>query len=328
MAPVHRDAPAPGRPPEPWRDAIHLGPAGSARWPLAAIGFTGQAAGEAPVAARLDLPWLGGGPSAELWTAPAEARVARRGAVTLASAGPVAFAVAELADAAADGLDAATRRAFGGLLAATGEGGYRHLLRVWSAVPRINEPDAGLERYRRFCRARAEVFERWYGPGFATRLPASTAVGSRAGGLVVAMLAARQPGEHRENPRQVAAWAYPACYGPRSPSFARATLCPPDAGGHLLISGTAAIVGHASVHAGSPRLQTRETLGNLRRLLGGRGAPPERRPGRFRVYLRRSADLPEVQAELRRALGEGIPAVFAEADICRRELLVEIEAVA
>jgi chorismate lyase / 3-hydroxybenzoate synthase len=201
-------------------------------------------------------------------------------------------------------------------------------LRVWAVVPGINEDEDGLERYRRFCRARAEALEACYGPRFDAELSASTAVGGAGGPLVVYALAGRHPGRHRENPRQVAAYRYPADYGPRSPSFARATVCPGELGHHLLISGTAAIVGHRSLHPGSTLLQTRETLANLARLAAGRPSPPGLPYRLLKVYLRRAEDRPAVEDELRRSLGGGVPLLFLRADVCRRELEVEIEGVA
>jgi len=47
-----------------------------------------------------------------------------------------------------------------------------------------------------------------------------------------------------------------------------------------------------------------------------------------KVYVRRPADLPLVQAELEAALGGGARVVYLQADICRQDLLVEIEAAA
>lgn len=286
------------------------------------------AAGAAPLVVRVPLPRVGGVPVAEVWSGPVAAEADQRGAVSLAVAGPVAFAAVRTADAAGAALEPATAAAYRDLLAATAAAGHPHLLRVWAVVPGINDAEDGLERYRRFCRARAEAFEAAYGPGFTAELSASTAVGSAAGPLVVYALASRRPGRHRENPRQVAAYRYPPDYGPRSPSFARATVCPRELGGRLLISGTAAIVGHRSLHPGSVVGQTRETLANLARLAAGRPAPPGLPYRQLKVYLRRPADRPAVEAELRRALGPEVPLLFLRADVCRRELEVEIEGVA
>ena len=291
--------------------------------PVPAAGAAG-----APLVVRVPLPRVGGTPLAEVWSGPVAAVVERRGGVSLAAAGPVAFAAVGAADTAGEALEPATADAYRRLLAATAAAGYPHLLRVWAILPRINDVEDGLERYRRFCRARAEAFETVFGPAFTAELSASTAVGSTAGPLVVHALAGRRPGRHRENPRQVAAYRYPAAYGPRSPSFARATVCPADLGQRLLISGTAAIVGHRSLHGASAVEQTRETLDNLARLTAGRPAPPGLPFRQLKVYLRRAGDRPAVEDVLRRALGAAVPLLFLQADVCRRELAVEIEGVA
>jgi hypothetical protein len=45
-----------------------------------------------------------------------------------------------------------------------------------------------------------------------------------------------------------------------------------------------------------------------------------------KVYVRHAADLPVIQAELCSALGSSAPVIYLKADICRQDLLVEIEA--
>ncbi|HEX6203032.1 MAG TPA: hypothetical protein VF100_08525 [Thermoanaerobaculia bacterium] len=312
---VYGDDPAPAAP---------RAPAGA----RAGAGAGAPDRGRPPILVRVPLPRVGGAPAAEVWSGPVAAAGERRGTVALAAAGPVAFAAVRAAGAAGPALEPATAAAYRDLLAATAAAGYPHLLRVWAVVPGINDDEGGLERYRRFCRARAEAFEAAYGPGFTRQLSASTAVGGSAGPLVVYALAGRRRGRHRENPRQVAAYRYPSEYGPRSPSFARATVCPRELGDRLLISGTAAIVGHRSLHSGSVVEQTRETLANLARLTAGRPAPPGLPFRQLKVYLRRSEDRPAVEDELRRALGPEVPLLFLRADVCRRELEVEIEGVA
>ena len=148
--------------------------------------------------------------------------------------------------------------------------------------------------------------------------------------LQVYWLAAREPGTPLENPRQVSAYRYPREYGPQSPTFARALL-PPSPRVPLLLSGTASIVGHASQHADSLRAQLDETLTNLDSLLG---AARERAPtlsphldgtSRLKVYVRDAADADAVAAQLEARLGTRVPWLMLHADVCRRELLVEIE---
>lgn len=101
----------------------------------------------------------------------------------------------------------------------------------------------------------------------------------------------------------------------------------------LFISGTASIVGHRTIHAGDPAAQTRETLTNIEALV--REANRVTGSEEFtlealacKVYVRDPADLPVIQAELRAALGPSPRAVYLHADICRRDLAVEIEATA
>src|SRR5439155_626739 len=81
------------------------------------------------------------------------------------------------------------------------------------------------------------------------------------------------------------------------------------------ISGTASIVGHRSLHVGDTAAQTRETLANIEALLAE--ANRVARSARFglgglacKVYVRRPADLPVIQAELAAALGAGAKVIY------------------
>jgi len=295
--------------------------------PLLAVvhGAGAPAPAGATLVARIALHQLAGQPVAELWQARGPVTTGRRECLQWAATDEVLAGALELPAGDGPALEAAACRAYREILAATAELGFPHLLRLWNVVPRINAVDGGLERYRRFCRGRAEAFEGCHGPLFQSRLCASSAVGSAGGDLTVWFLAGRERGLSRENPRQVSAYSYPPCYGPRSPSFARATRCPPEVGPWLLLSGTASIVGHVSVHPGDVLRQLDETLRNLGELLpGGDG-------GSFRalkVYLRHAEDLPLVQAAMMERLGGELPMLFLQADICREELLLEIEGIA
>jgi chorismate lyase/3-hydroxybenzoate synthase len=144
-------------------------------------------------------------------------------------------------------------------------------------------------------------------------------------------IAARQPGVQIENPRQISAFRYPPQYGPRSPSFSRSMLLPGGAAAEpLLISGTASIVGHRSRHADDAAAQLAETIGNITVLLAAAAAKRDRpfRVAALRAYLRRPDGADAVQGAIARQYGADVPLVLLAADICRRELLLEIEAVA
>jgi chorismate lyase/3-hydroxybenzoate synthase len=200
-----------------------------------------------------------------------------------------------------------------------------HFLRLWNYLDAINEGDGDAERYRQFCAGRATGMD----SALAAAYPAATAIGIRDGRriLYVYALAARQAGVAVENPRQVNAWRYPRQYGPAAPGFVRGMRAPTTTA-QLFISGTAAIVGHMSRHAEDTDAQLDETLANLRTLLNAAGSrTPLGDDSLLKVYLRRANDAQAVSAALRQELGEAVRFVLLGADICRRELLLEIDGV-
>ncbi len=316
-------------------DAVTIGfaDAGPADGCLAVVRFAAPDRGGAgPGEIVAPVPPLEGSPETERWLVSGAVR-RRRGEIDLADGGGLIFAAMTARGAGGDDLERAANDAYRSLLRRVEAAGYPHLLRAWNFVPRINEASRGIERYKLFCKGRSEAYAEHYGAAFRDSLPASSAVGCAGDALVVHLLAAKDPGRHLENPRQTSAYHYPARYGPRSPSFARATVAPPGAGGLLLVSGTASIVGHESVHLGDAAAQTEETLRTVEVLLDlagvpGAGGPLGPRLLAIRVYLRDAGDRDTVRATLDRALAAPVPTAIVQADVCRIELLVEIEAVA
>lgn len=214
------------------------------------------------------------------------------------------------------------------------ETGFTHPLRLWNYLPQINAELDGLERYRHFNLGRQQAFIE-AGQAAFEGAPAACALGTQQGPLCIRVLAGRRPVLPLENPRQVSAYHYPSDYGPRAPTFSRAALA--DIGGGrqlLLISGTASIVGHATLHAGDPAAQLDETLNNLQALVDVASARGQTRftldDLHCTVYLRHPEQLALVRQGLQRRLGTNAAllcnAVYLQADICRRDLLVEIEA--
>lgn len=211
-------------------------------------------------------------------------------------------------------------------------GGW-HLVRIWNYIPGINDtgPD-GLENYRAFCRGRSLAFEQELGGRFTVLLPAASAVGCDSAALTVVFAACTVQPRHVENPLQTPAYDYPGDYGPRAPSFSRATVVPGPGSDTVFISGTAAIRGHATIAPFNMGGQLECTLENLGEISSACGLGPDldRRGGstrHFKVYLRRSADRPRVAAALADKLLTGADRVsYLRSDICRAGLLVEIEA--
>jgi chorismate lyase / 3-hydroxybenzoate synthase len=234
------------------------------------------------------------------------------------------------------GLEAAAGHAYAGLFDALRTTGFTQLLRVWNYLPRINadhEQGDAMERYKRFNAGRQQAFLDAGERAFEGS-PAACAIGSADGPLRVRFLAGRGVVRHVENPRQVSAYHYPQRYGPRAPTFSRAALAEVGDGRlGLFVSGTASIVGHESVHRGDVRAQVRETVANLQALLANASTKSSARWSlrdlHGVVYVRHAQaqaavvdELVHVAPDLGRGAGE---LVFLHADICRRELDVEIE---
>ena len=233
-----------------------------------------------------------------------------------------------------DNLQHATEQLYARLLTEVVSRGYPHLVRIWNYFSEINRIDNSLERYRQFCIGRFDAFAH-HGLG-ETRFPSACALGNQGGDLVIYALASKVKPWHFENPRQASAYHYPAEYGPRSPSFARASLLTlPQKLPKLFVSGTASIVGHVTQHPNELALQTEVTLDNLRLLLAHvadqyalahLGHTPALSPEVLKVYVRHRQDLAYVQKCVECAY-PGVPVVYVGADICRADLLVEIDGV-
>ena len=206
---------------------------------------------------------------------------------------------------------------------------YPFMYRFWNYMADINGVSHGLERYRQFNLGRQEAFLAC-GRGVEGDVPAACALGTAHGPLTIAFLAGRTPSLAVENPRQISAYQYPEQYGPRSPTFSRASLLRLPQEEILFISGTASIVGHETQHQADVIAQTRETLANLEAVIfeaNRLASKPEFNLAHvfFRVYVRYAADMPLIREEMERIIGATVKAVFLQADICREDLLVEIE---
>jgi chorismate lyase / 3-hydroxybenzoate synthase len=225
----------------------------------------------------------------------------------------------------------ATEIAYQEIFDALDETGHRHLIRIWNYLPDINGQAGGDERYRHFNSARQTAFRK---SGRATMgtVPAASALGSPAGSPIsIYFLAARRPPKMIENPRQTSAYHYPPKFGKHSPIFSRACVWGEAGNDRLFVSGTASIVGHETIHRGDVVAQTRETLVNIGALLQEAnrivGAARYSLDGlKLKVYVRKPADLGAVEATLSQLVRPATGIVYLQADVCREDLLVEIEA--
>ncbi|MFV2004110.1 MAG: hypothetical protein ACC650_02845 [Gammaproteobacteria bacterium] len=203
---------------------------------------------------------------------------------------------------------------------------YPHLLRVWNYLPRINHGENDNERYKQFCFGRHEAFSHYQQHPY----PAASAVGNSSGDSVIYLIASRQSTpQHFENPGQLSAFRYPREYGPKSPSFARASILQGSHGKQLYISGTASILGHQSRHPGNSRDQMALTCENITTLLQHITSQLQLAitPNLelIKVYLRNPQDLDMASAAIKNYFGSNLSVLFLQGDICRQELLLEID---
>lgn len=312
----------------------HYLPAGNAAdaladpFTLAVFGFGVNAVTEtAPH--WLQVPLVQHGPARiEVWRGHSPAARGRSGRVRWSRNDELLFAAIEVDEVEGD-IEAASAAAYAEISDFLAGSDHPHLLRAWNYLDAITEGEGDQERYRQFCLGRVR--------GLRTvdenAMPAATCVGCFDGRrrVQVYWLAARSPGTPLENPRQVSAYAYPRQYGPQSPSFARAMLAPLQTGLPLLQSGTAAITGHASQHLGALLRQCDEVLVNLQSLIDtARQQRPALAPvlgagSLLKVYVREADDVAAVVDHLQQRGVDAATCLVLHGEVCRAELLVEIE---
>ena len=204
------------------------------------------------------------------------------------------------------------------------------------------------QRYQELNRARTEFYQdirfgcAQADPHLPHGLyPASTGIGMGGAGLVTSCLTlqTQRPDAFLlplENPQQTPAYAYHSRYSPHSPKFSRAMALVLGQYVTTWISGTASIVSSESRCPGDIAGQTEQTIDNIERLVapenfashGVRGAGARLQDlAKIRVYLKRPEDFARCRETCVRRFGP-VPAIYAVADVCRPELLVEIEGVA
>lgn len=232
-------------------------------------------------------------------------------------------------------IEIATTEAYEALFGCLEAEGYPYLARVWNFIPDIIGEQGGHERYRLFNSARQAAFQA-AGRTVTGDVPAATGIGLDSPRVQIFFIATRVRPIAIENPRQVSAFHYPTQYGPKSPTFARAVVVPFSSGPVLLVSGTASIVGHETLHLGDVAAQTHETFANLaslvdeanRRAGATHGHPPFTLASlAMRVYVRNVSDFATVRDVVDAQPGaRSAPRLYVRGDICRPDLLVEIEA--
>jgi enamine deaminase RidA (YjgF/YER057c/UK114 family) len=225
---------------------------------------------------------------------------------------------------------------------------FDQVVRTWIYLGDIVGPEGDRQRYQELNHARTDFYQnvRFVGdhcPGGSSPVcyPASTGIGAEGRDVMMSCIAmaSDRPDVVRlplENPRQTAAGDYDRRYGQKSPKFSRAMAIVAGGVATLLVSGTASITDSETRHVGDVEGQTWETLNNIAALISADNLRRHGQPGLgatlddvalARVYVKRQEDYALVRAVCEARLGE-LPVIYAMADVCRPELLVEIEGIA
>lgn len=212
------------------------------------------------------------------------------------------------------------------------------IVRQWNYIGEITGFRGNRQNYQEFNDARS----RYYGKvSWENGYPAATGIGTDSDGIIVSVIACKNESGgifSINNPLQIAAHAYSKNVlvddnqgaVKSTPKFERAKLFATDAGAFCFVSGTAAIRGEESVNADSAGEQTLRTIENINYLVSKENRAAygceafDLKFSNLVVYVKKVEDYQQVRNVVEDAY-PGIPAVYTVADVCRSELLVEIE---
>ncbi|MFV0590548.1 MAG: hypothetical protein ACK5M7_04115 [Draconibacterium sp.] len=232
-----------------------------------------------------------------------------------------------------------SEKAFGALIDVLKKSdfGIGNIIRQWNYLENILGFDGNEQRYQEFNDVRSQH----YGTAFEHNgYPAATGIGMNRGGVIIEFVAVKGEGvltRPVDNPTQISAHNYSEkvlvgeeCIIKTTPKFERARYFNYRDKKQIFISGTASITGENTVGVGDPVLQTEVTIQNIQRLYSDEvlqnlsDEKLEPKYGHARVYVKNRKDFIPIRKTFKKHFGN-LPVVYIIADICRTDLLVEIE---
>lgn len=225
---------------------------------------------------------------------------------------------------------------------------FNQIVRQWNYVEQIfgfKETELQLrQNYQLFNEVRGDYYSRYL---TAPDFPAATGIGVAHHGVSIECLAVAGDENLKiislSNPEQLDSYQYGQTVlkgkpkkhqtSNQPPQFERAKLMISRNQSRVFISGTASIAGQETIGLNDVEKQTRITIDHIELLTGRKNLKlhyPKLTsvPDQYayvRVYVKNEADIPVVKAICRNHFGK-VPLSFVRADICREDLLVEIEA--
>jgi len=220
----------------------------------------------------------------------------------------------------------------------------QHIIRQWNYIENIavvKGAENSSQNYQDFNDVRAHYYDQ---VNFQDGYPAATGIGQNTGGVIVGFIALSES-EHVKvspiaNPGQIDAHKYSERVLEGSspekctPKFERAKLVTIGSRSYIYVSGTASILGEHTMHRGDVEKQTLTTIENIKRLfarenqemMGLEFDVSDIQFSHLRVYVKNMEDVPAVEKICDRELNCK-SSLFLESDVCREDLLVEIEGV-
>lgn len=206
---------------------------------------------------------------------------------------------------------------------------WNSIIRQWNYIERITAFDGPNQHYQAFNNVRSTFYAK---TEWRNGYPAATGIGANLGGILIDVDAAVFTSPEAfatpiDNKLQVAAHAYSnqvleeANQTKTTPKFERAKSMTFGDRKLIYISGTAAIRGEESLKGVGLERQLRITMENIAELI------QDARLEALRVYLKNRSDY-EKAVKGMEAYGLRIPISYMWADVCREELLIEIEGIA
>jgi enamine deaminase RidA (YjgF/YER057c/UK114 family) len=221
---------------------------------------------------------------------------------------------------------------------------FDHIVRQWNYIGNILEVKNEVQNYQKFNEVRSEYYHKYRN---VHSYPAATGIGMKFGGVILDFCAVKAQANLKiiavDNPDQIRPYDYsqqvlkgkPLCSKGinQPPQFERALFLTENMGSTLFVSGTASIIGQDTIGINDIEKQTIVTLDNISKLtdserishLSGEAGSDAGNPILLRVYIKNQEDFTKVKAICDQRYPR-VPSIFIEADICRDNLLIEIEA--
>lgn len=224
---------------------------------------------------------------------------------------------------------------------------YSEIVRQWNYIENIihcdTANDSYIQNYQIFNDLRSLFYEK---SNFKNGYPSATGIGTLYGGCTIEAIALKEKKTNSVKPvtnsMQIDAHSYSSnllvgsaiveVLKVSTPKFERGKFMQFDAEGFLFISGTASIIGEKTVFPNDVSKQTITTIQNIDNLISMNNLNKNHinsfsqpRLLNYRVYLKNEKDYSIVKSLCDDYFGKGT-GFIVKADICRDNLLVEIEA--